>query len=77
MRYLSRETLKIIDQNYWMAVSTDIIGLLLEAFGWLSPLPGGLLHITHTLGIMYNSSRLLKWQLPDRIKNSPLSGSIE
>jgi cation-transporting P-type ATPase C len=64
LRGLSRETLKIINQNYWMAISTDLFGLLLEALDCLSPLLGGLLHITHTLGIMNNSSRLLSWRIP-------------
>ncbi len=62
LRKLSRQTLKIIDQNYYMATSTNIFGMVFGAAGLLTPLMGGMLHIVHTLGILANSSRLLNWK---------------
>lgn len=61
LRKLSRETIHVIEQNHWMAVFTNIVGVFLGATGRLAPLWGGLLHIMHSLGIMLNSSRLLTW----------------
>jgi cation-transporting P-type ATPase C len=63
-RQLSHQTMKIIEQNYSMAVSTNIVGITLAAAGWLSPIMAGAIHIVHTLGIMTNSSRLLTWETP-------------
>jgi len=62
LRQLSRQTLRVIDQNYYMATSTNIFGMVFGAMGLLSPLMGGMLHIVHTLGILANSSRLLNWK---------------
>jgi len=61
LRKLSRETMHIIEQNHWMAVSTNIVGVFLGATGRLPPFWGGLLHVIHSLGIMLNSGRLLSW----------------
>jgi cation-transporting P-type ATPase C len=63
-RRLSRQALQVIEQNYWLAVSTDIVGAILTVAGRLGPLAGGAIHVLHTLGIMVNSSRLLSWQPP-------------
>jgi cation-transporting P-type ATPase C len=61
-RRLSRQTLRVIEQNYWLAVSTDLLGALLIIGGRLSPLIAGAIHVVHTLGIFFNSSRLLGWR---------------
>ena len=64
LRQLSHQTLKIVEQNHWLAISTNILGAGLGAAGLLSPLMGGLLHIVHTLGILLNSKRLESWNAP-------------
>ncbi len=66
LRKLSREMMLIIEQNHWMAVSTNIVGVFLGATGRLAPLWGGLLHVMHSLGILLNSSRLLSWKPSER-----------
>jgi cation-transporting P-type ATPase C len=66
LRKLSRETILVIEQNHWMAVSTNIVGVFLGATGRLAPFWGGLLHVMHSLGIMLNSSRLLSWRPSER-----------
>jgi cation-transporting P-type ATPase C len=65
MRNLSHQTLAVIDQNHYLAVSTDLIGVALAMTGILSPIMAGMIHILHTGGILINSSRLLGWNPPD------------
>jgi cation-transporting P-type ATPase C len=62
LRLLSRQALRTIEQNFWLASATNIAGILLGAMGWLPPVLAGTLHIGHTLGIMLNSSRLVAWK---------------
>jgi len=62
LRQMSRQTLRVIEQNHWLAVSTNVAGVALGAAGAITPIMGGFLHIVHTLGIMLNSSRLLGWE---------------
>ena len=62
LRQLSHQTLRVIEQNFWLAISTNAVGIALGAAGRINPLMAGLIHVLHTLGIMVNSSRLLKWE---------------
>lgn len=55
---LSKKTLKVVNQNYWLGTSTNIIGAIFGAIGMLSPAAAGAIHIGHTTAIMANSSRL-------------------
>jgi cation-transporting P-type ATPase C len=68
IRQLSRKTLGTIEQNFFLATSTNILGVILGVTGWLTPMMGGVLHIVHTLGIIYNSHRLLQWEPPSVLK---------
>jgi len=61
VRNLSRQTMKVIDQNHYFAISTDLGGAALGMLGMLSPVMAGMIHIFHTAGILVNSSRLLSW----------------
>jgi cation-transporting P-type ATPase C len=62
VRSLSQQTLRVVHQNFWIATGSNVIGVLLGATGRLSPLAAGLLHIVHTLGVLANSSRLLRYE---------------
>ncbi len=62
VRQLSQQTLRVISQNYWLALTTNILGSLLAVTGRLTPVLGGVLHITHAGLIAVNSTRLLSWQ---------------
>jgi cation-transporting P-type ATPase C len=64
VRNLSHRTMRTIDQNHYLAVSTDLIGAALAMLGFLSPVLAGLIHIAHTGGILLNSGRLLSWEPP-------------
>jgi cation-transporting P-type ATPase C len=74
LRLLSRKTLATIEQNFWLANATNILGILAGFGGWLSPSAAGLVHVAHTLGIMVNSSRLLTWT-PGEEAPAPISPS--
>ena len=60
IRQLSRRTRKVIEQNYWIAVSTDLLGSLLALLGRLTPVRASAIGLGHALGIFLNSGRLLK-----------------
>jgi len=60
IRQLSRRTQKVIEQNYWIAVSTDLFGSLLALLGRLTPVRASAIGLGHALGIFLNSGRLLK-----------------
>jgi cation-transporting P-type ATPase C len=70
LRQISCQTLRVIEQNHWLAVSTNLVGIVFGIAGNLAPIAGGILHIVHTLGIMLNSSRLLRWE-PASSRPSP------
>jgi len=59
VRELSAKTLAVVHQNFWIATGSNVAGVVLGAVGLLSPVMAGLVHISHTLGILANSSRLL------------------
>ncbi len=62
VRLLSRETIKVVRRNFWIAAGSNIAGVALGAMGILSPVTAGLVHIAHTLGILANSSRLMFYE---------------
>jgi cation-transporting P-type ATPase C len=64
-RRLSRQTLRIIAQNHWFAITTDLISAMLAMAGIFSPLLSGGAHIFHTLAICANSGRLLSFSPKD------------
>ena len=60
VRQLSRQTRQVIEQNYWIAVSTDLFGALLALVGGLTPVRASAIGLGHAVGIFFNSSRLLR-----------------
>jgi len=62
VKKLSEKTLDTINENHWLAMTTNLFGVALGAAGILTPFMGGLLHIIHTGGIFLNSSMLLNWK---------------
>ncbi|HID29180.1 MAG TPA: cation-translocating P-type ATPase [Desulfobacterales bacterium] len=69
LRQLSRQTLQVIEQNFWIANLTNIIGVFLGLSGWAPLLASGALHMGHTLGILANSSRLINWKPRSWVRN--------
>lgn len=61
---LSQTTLKVINQNFWIATGSNLIGVVFGAAGLLSPAMAGMIHIVHSLGVLANSARLLRYDPP-------------
>ncbi len=59
---ISKKSLKVVNQNYWIGTSTNLGGVALASVGLLSPVSAGAIHLGHTIGIMANSSRLTWYQ---------------
>lgn len=59
IRDLSDQTQRIINQNHWFAVITDVVGGVLGMLGYVSPVVSGLSHMMHSFVILANSGRLL------------------
>jgi len=53
-----------IEQNFWPATLTNLLGIGLGAWGALMPLMAGTIHTLHSLGTMLNSSRLPGMEFP-------------
>lgn len=70
VRQLSQQTRRVIRQNFWLAVTTDLLGSVLAVWGRLSPVLGGMLHVGHALAISANSARMLTWQPSARGKGA-------
>lgn len=64
LRKLSHRSFEVIEQNFWLATATNLVGVGLSMFGIVAPVMAGLLHTVHSLGITLNSSRLLTMDLP-------------
>ncbi len=62
---LSKESIKVVHQNFWLATSSNVAGVLLGAFGLINPVLAGTLHIAHTLGVLASSSRLLSYEVEE------------
>ncbi len=72
---LSKKTVNVAYQNFWIATGSNILGVVLGALGWLSPVTAGLVHIGHSLGVVANSSRLLR--LPEAASlNTTATGAV-
>jgi cation-transporting P-type ATPase C len=69
LRQLSQQTLRIVEMNFWLATATNMAGVILGFAGLFSPVMAGIFHVSHTVGIMANSGRLLNWQAPGLIKS--------
>jgi cation-transporting P-type ATPase C len=67
VRSLSRATVEVVRQNFWIATGTNLAGVALGAAGLLSPVLAGLFHVVHTAGILANSSRLLAYEPPHMV----------
>ncbi len=75
VRALSRKTIGVVHQNFWIATGTNVLGVVLGALGLLSPVTAGLTHIAHTFGILANSSRLLFFEAPDVVSRDSAADS--
>ncbi|MBM7614488.1 heavy metal translocating P-type ATPase [Alkaliphilus hydrothermalis] len=59
---ISKKTLSTIQQSYGIAIGINALGILLGATSIISPFWAAILHNASTVGVVINSSRLLKYQ---------------
>jgi P-type E1-E2 ATPase len=64
---IARSCRKIILQNFYGTLAVDVVGIVLAAYGFLTPLLAALIHVTSELAFILNSTRLL----PAREKDAP------
>jgi len=67
MLQISKKTIKVIRQNYGMALVINAGGLVAAAFGMINPFIAVILHNTSTAGVLLNSSRLITYK-PDEVE---------
>jgi cation-transporting P-type ATPase C len=58
---ISRRTMRVIRQNYGMALGVNSVGLYLAATGTINPVIAAVLHNLSTLLVVFNSSRLIRY----------------
>jgi manganese/zinc-transporting P-type ATPase C len=58
---ISRQTMRVVRQNYSLALGVNSIGLYLAAAGRINPIIAAVLHNLSTLLVVFNSSRLIKY----------------
>jgi cation-transporting P-type ATPase C len=58
----SRSTLKVVRQNYGLALGVNSLGILIGALGALNPVAAAVLHNLSTLAVVANSGRLIGFQ---------------
>jgi manganese/zinc-transporting P-type ATPase C len=61
---LSRQTLRVVRQNYGMALCVNAGGIAFGALGLLNPFLAAILHNLSTLLVVLNSARLIRYD-PD------------
>ena len=58
---ISRRTMRVVRQNYALALGVNSIGLYLAAAGSINPIIAAVLHNLSTLLVVFNSSRLIRY----------------
>lgn len=56
---LSRHTLRVVRQNYGLAIGVNLLGLVAGAGGSMNPVLAALLHNTSSIAVVANSARLV------------------
>lgn len=59
---ISRQTMRVVRQNYSIAVCVNAAGLLCAATANINPILAALLHNVSTLLVVFNSSRLIQYE---------------
>ncbi len=58
---ISRQTMRVVRQNYGIALGVNSVGLYLAAAGTINPIIAAVLHNLSTLLVVFNSSRLIRY----------------
>jgi cation-transporting P-type ATPase C len=60
---LSRNTMKVIHQNFFATIIVNSIAILLGAMGTITPVVGAVIHNTATISVVLNSSKILLMEI--------------
>jgi heavy metal translocating P-type ATPase len=64
---IARSCRRIIYQNFYGTLAIDVVGIILAAYGFLTPLLAALIHVTSELAFILNSTRLLPPRQADAV----------
>src|ERR1700724_1521380 len=70
---ISRRTMRVVRQNYALALGVNSIGLYLAAAGTINPIIAAVLHNLSTILVVFNSSRLVGYD-PTQIRANTFEG---
>ena len=73
--HISRRTMRVVRQNYSLALGVNSIGLYLAAAGTINPIVAAVLHNLSTLLVVFNSSRLIGFD-PNGIRQDTCAGRL-
>jgi len=73
--HISRRTMRVVRQNYSLALGVNSIGLYLAAAGTINPIVAAVLHNLSTLLVVFNSSRLIGFD-PNGVAQDPLGAKL-
>ena len=74
--HISRRTMRVVRQNYSLALGVNSIGLYLAAAGTINPIVAAVLHNLSTLLVVFNSSRLIRFD-PNGTLSVPVHEEVE
>jgi len=67
--------MRVVRQNYSLALGVNSIGLYLAAAGTINPIVAAVLHNLSTILVVFNSSRLIRFD-PNGIRQDTLGGKL-
>jgi cation-transporting P-type ATPase C len=73
--HISRRTMRVVRQNYSLALGVNSIGLYLAAAGTINPIVAAVLHNLSTILVVFNSSRLIRFD-PDLVRQDSCAGIL-
>ena len=73
--HISRRTMRVVRQNYSLALGVNSIGLYLAAAGTINPIIAAVLHNLSTILVVFNSSRLIRFD-PNGIRQDTHAGRL-
>ncbi|REK86909.1 cation-transporting P-type ATPase [Streptomyces inhibens] len=76
---LSRHTLRVVRQNYGLAIGVNLLGLIAGAGGSINPVLAALLHNTSSIAVVGNSARLVNHtpHLPQTAEDVLMAAPLE
>jgi cation-transporting P-type ATPase C len=73
---ISQRTMRVVRQNYALALGVNSIGLYLAAAGTINPIIAAVLHNLSTILVVFNSSSLIGYD-PTQFRSNAVEGAIE